>query len=94
MASPRDVHANMYVMAINIVFFCDHVVDENNVGSSCILLGNIFANNLNLRCNEYKHRAKKDRMDTPVRIPNDIGIDKNCSKACRTEVGTTVFPMR
>ena len=77
-ANPFDVHPNMYVMATNIVFFCDHVVDDPKVGNSCIFLGRILLNNLNFNLSVCNVRVMKESMDTPNRIQNEIGIDTNC----------------
>ena len=77
-ANPFEVQPNMYVMATNIVFFCDHVVDEVNVGNSCIFLGRILLNNLYFNLSECNVRVMKESMDTPNRIQNEIGLDRNC----------------
>ena len=55
------------------------MVDEVKVGNSCIFLkGMILLNNLYRNLSECNVRVKKESIDTPNRIQNDIGLDRNC----------------
>mmetsp|Transcript_40314 Transcript_40314/g.85864 ORF Transcript_40314/g.85864 Transcript_40314/m.85864 type:complete len:201 (+) Transcript_40314:56-658(+) len=76
-ASPREVHASMYVMATSIVFFWDQVSADERVGSSCTLSGKMRDSRGNDRFRDSRRLARKDRTDTPSRTPNEIGTDRN-----------------